>query len=91
MIKNFKLKNGAIGSTVGHDSHNMIVVGDNDEDILANKGIRNSGGGLTMVSKGRVLKSLPLEIAGIMTSRPIEETNSILKEMIAYPIMKKGK
>ena len=33
--------------------------------------------------KGRVLKSLPLEIGGIMTSRPIEETNSILKEMIA--------
>jgi len=84
LIKNFKLKNGAIGSTVGHDSHNMIVVGDNDEDILiAIKELEKIGGGLTMVSKGQVLNSLPLEIGGIMTSRPIEETNSILKEMIA--------
>lgn len=83
LIKNFKLKNGAIGSTVGHDSHNMIVVGDNDEDILlAIKELEKIGGGLTIISKGRVLKSLPLEIGGIMTSRPIEETNSILKEMI---------
>lgn len=83
LIKNFKLKNGAIGSTVGHDSHNMIVVGDNDEDILAAiKELEIIGGGLTMVSRGKVLKSLPLEIAGIMTSRPIEETNRILKEMI---------
>ncbi|NLV88919.1 MAG: adenine deaminase, partial [Tissierellia bacterium] len=84
LIKNFKLKNGAIGSTVGHDSHNMILVGDNDEDILlAIKELEKIGGGLTIISKGRVLKSLPLEIGGIMTSRPIEETNSILKEMIA--------
>ena len=84
LIKNFKLKNGAIGSTVGHDSHNMIVVGDNDEDILlAIKELEKIGGGLTIISKGRVLKSLPLEIGGIMTSRPIEETNRILKEMIA--------
>ena len=83
LIKNFKLKNGAIGSTVGHDSHNMIVVGDNDEDILiAIKELEKIGGGLTIISKGRVLKSLPLEIGGIMTSRPIEETNRILKEMI---------
>ena len=83
LIKNFKLKNGAIGSTVGHDSHNMIVVGDNDEDILiAIRELEKVGGGLTIVSKGIVLKSLPLEIGGIMTSRPIEETNRILKEMI---------
>lgn len=83
LIKNFKLKNGAIGSTVGHDSHNMVVVGDNDKDILlAINELQKIGGGLTLVSKGKVLRSLPLEIAGIMTSRPIDETNSILKEMI---------
>lgn len=83
LIENFKLKDGAIGSTIGHDSHNMIVVGDNDEDILTTiNELKNIGGGLTIVSKGEVIKSLPLEIGGIMTSRPIEETNAILKEMI---------
>jgi len=61
----------------------MVVVGDNDKDILlAINELQKIGGGLTLVSKGKVLRSLPLEIAGIMTSRPIDETNSILKEMI---------
>lgn len=83
LIENFELKNGAIGSTIGHDSHNMIVVGDNDEDILtAINELEKIGGGITMVSKGKVLKSLELEIGGIMTSKPIEETNEILKSMM---------
>ncbi|MCK9443784.1 MAG: adenine deaminase [Tissierellaceae bacterium] len=83
LIKNFNLKGGAIGSTIGHDSHNMIVIGDNDRDMLAAiKELEKIGGGLTMVSNGRVLESLALEIGGIMTSRPIEETNEILKRMI---------
>lgn len=83
LIENFKLKNGAIGSTVGHDSHNMIIIGDNDEDILsAIEELKRIGGGLIVLSKGEVLKSLPLEIGGIMTAKSIEETNSILKEMI---------
>ncbi|MFA7533424.1 MAG: adenine deaminase C-terminal domain-containing protein, partial [Tissierellaceae bacterium] len=83
LIKNFNLKGGAIGSTIGHDSHNMIVIGDNDRDMLAAiKELEKIGGGLTMVSNGRVFESLALEIGGIMTSRPIEETNEILKRMI---------
>lgn len=83
LIENFKLKNGSIGSTIGHDSHNIIVIGDNDGDMLtAIEELKEIGGGLTIVKDGKVLKSLPLEIGGIMTSRPVEETNSILKEMI---------
>ena len=83
LIANFNLKNGSIGSTIGHDSHNIIVIGDNDGDILtAIEELKEIGGGLTIVKDGKVLKSLPLEIGGIMTSRPVEETNSILKEMI---------
>ncbi len=83
LIENFKLKNGAIGSTIGHDSHNIIVIGDNDKDILvAIEELSKIGGGLTLISRGQVLKSLPLEIGGIMTSKPIEKTNSILKDMI---------
>lgn len=83
LIENIRLKNGAIGSTIGHDSHNIIVVGDNDEDILAAiDQLEKIGGGITIVSNGQVIKSLELEIGGLMTSKPIEETNNTLKEMI---------
>lgn len=83
LIGNFHLKNGAIGLTIAHDSHNLIVVGDNDKDILlAIEEIKRIGGGITLASGGKVLKSLTLEIGGIMTSKPIEETNTILREMI---------
>ncbi len=83
LIKGFNLKNGSIGSTIAHDSHNILVVGDNDKDILlAIKELEKIGGGITVINNGAVLKSLPLEIGGIMTSGEIENTNTTLKEMI---------
>lgn len=83
LIENMKLKNGAIGSTIAHDSHNIIVAGDNDEDIiLAINELEKIGGGITIASNGKILKSLSLEIAGLLTTRPIEETTKILREMI---------
>lgn len=83
LIENMGLKNGAIGSTIAHDSHNVIIAGDNDRDIItAANELKNIGGGITIVSEGKVIKSLPLEIAGLLTTRPVEETNEILKEMI---------
>lgn len=91
LIRGFQIENGAIGSTIAHDSHNILVVGDNDPDILkVIKEIENIGGGITIVSNGVVLKSLPLEIGGIMTSGDIENTNNVLKEMmsISYDILK---
>lgn len=91
LIKGFNLRNGAIGSTIAHDSHNILVVGDNDEDILLGiKELEKIGGGITIVSNGSVLKSLPLEIGGIMTSGEIEKTNNTLKEMIniSYNVLK---
>lgn len=94
LMENFKLKNGAIASTIGHDSHNIIAIGDNDEDILIGiSELEKIGGGITMVSNGKVLKSLELEIGGLMTSKPIEETNKILKEMIdlSYEILNVNK
>ncbi len=67
-IKGFGLKNGAIASTVAHDAHNLIVVGDNDRDMLcAIDELRNCQGGYTVVSGGRVLETLPLRIAGLFT------------------------
>lgn len=83
LIENIGLKDGAIGTTVGHDSHNLIVVGDSDRDIvLAAKELEKIGGGLVIVEDGKVLKTLPLEIGGIMTSQSIDKTIEELKEMI---------
>ncbi|PAB60215.1 adenine deaminase [Anaeromicrobium sediminis] len=87
LVENFNLKNGAIASTIAHDSHNLIVIGDNDEDILlAIEEIRKIGGGVTICSNGKVMKSLPLPIGGLMSDRSLDEVNKELKEMldIAY-------
>ncbi|MCZ9892182.1 amidohydrolase family protein [Brachyspira hyodysenteriae] len=68
LIENYKLKNGAIATSVSHDSHNIIAVGDNDEDIiLAIKEIEKCSGGITVVKNGKVLDTLQLKIAGIMS------------------------
>lgn len=91
LIENFNLKNGAIGSTIGHDSHNMIVIGDNDKDILtAIEELERVGGGITLVANGSVQKTLPLEIGGIMTSSPVKSTIKALKEMIDLAYNKLG-
>ena len=83
LVKNFQLRNGAIASTIAHDSHNLIVIGDNDEDMAqAVEEIKRIGGGLTLVSEKKILKSLSLEIGGIMSKRPLKEVSKELKGMI---------
>ncbi len=83
LVENFKLKGGAIGTTIAHDSHNIIVIGDNDDDILmVVKELEKIKGGITMVSNGSILKSLPLSIAGIMSNESVEKVSEELKEMI---------
>lgn len=67
--------NGAIASTIAHDSHNIVIVGENDEDMLAAaQAIETMQGGLVLIRSGKVVQSLPLEIAGLMTNRPAQET-----------------
>ncbi len=62
---------GTAASTVAHDSHNLIVLGDRDEDmLLAVRELERCGGGYTLVRDGRVLATLPLPVAGLMTDRP---------------------
>lgn len=82
LVENYKLINGAIATTIAHDSHNIIVIGDNDEDMYdcANELIR-IGGGITMYSNGKNLGTLPLPIAGLMSDKPLPEINEKLKEM----------
>jgi len=83
-VKGFKLKRGALGSSVAHDSHNLILVGTNDEDmLLAAHEIERMRGGLVAVEGGRVLASLPLPIAGLMSDRPYEEVNERLTTLLA--------
>lgn len=64
----FGLKRGAIASTVGHDAHNLTVLGTNDADMLAAaQALAKAGGGQCAVENGRVLALLPLPIAGLMS------------------------
>jgi adenine deaminase len=75
-VQGFGLKRGAIGSSVAHDSHNLVIVGTADEDMLkAAMTIRKMGGGLAVVSEGKVLASLPLPIAGLMTDAPVSRVH----------------
>jgi len=83
IVKGFNIENGAIASTVAHDSHNLIVIGDNDEDmILAVNEIKRANGGLTIISNGKVLATLELPIAGLMSDKPYDYVESKLKQMI---------
>jgi len=82
-VKGLGLKRGALGSSVAHDSHNLVLVGTNDEDmLLAAHRIERMRGGLAVVAEGRVLASLPLPIAGLMSERPFEEVNEGLKVLL---------
>lgn len=73
-VRGFRFSGGAIASTVGHDAHNLTVVGDSDEDMaLAARTLADVGGGQCVVSGGSVVAILPLPIAGLMSDRPASE------------------
>lgn len=87
ILKGFYLKNGAIASSFAHDSHNLIVVGDNDADMMvAIERIREIGGGYVIASEGKVVDELVLEVMGLITNRPHEEVDAKVAKMkdIAY-------
>lgn len=91
LVENFKLKEGAIASTIAHDSHNIIVIGDNDEDmILAVNELNRVGGGITICSKGNILQTLSLPIAGLIAETSMESVNGQLKEMLNIAYEKLG-
>lgn len=78
-ITGYGLKSGAVATSVAHDSHNLIVIGTNEGDIsAAAEAVREMQGGLVVVDHGKVIESLPLPIAGLMSPLPIEEVNSRL-------------
>ncbi len=73
MVKGFGLKKGALASSIAHDSHNIVAVGTSDEDIYtAVKEIERLNGGLVAVAGGKILASLSLPVAGLLSDKPLE-------------------
>jgi adenine deaminase len=81
-LKGFGLKRGAIASSVSHDSHNIVVAGVNDGDMLeAVIEIARMKGGLSIVADGQVLGRLPLPIAGLMSDQPMARVRDDLEKL----------
>jgi adenine deaminase len=82
-VRGIGLKRGAIASSVAHDSHNIIIVGTNDADMMAAlEHMVEMRGGLVAVEDGRVKAQLPLPVAGLMSDRPIEEVGEDLRALL---------
>lgn len=83
LVENFGLLNGAIASSISHDSHNIIVIGDNDSDMaIAVNALIDIGGGISLVHKGELQDTLPLPIAGLMSPEPMEFVSLLLQQHI---------
>jgi len=73
LVSGFGMKRGAIGTSIAHDSHNIVVVGASDQDMYAViQEIARNQGGQAAVEGGRVLASLALPIAGLLSPEPME-------------------
>jgi len=81
-ISGFGLREGAMASTVAHDSHNLMVVGTSDEEILAAaRSVERMGGGQVVVKEGEVLAELPLDVAGLMSTLPLAEVRERVERL----------
>jgi adenine deaminase len=82
LVGGFGLKRGALASSIAHDSHNIIAVGTSDQDIFAAvKEIERLKGGLVAVAGGKVLASLALPVAGLLSDQPLEVVVSKLEKL----------
>ncbi|MGM7723487.1 adenine deaminase [Metabacillus sp. Hm71] len=82
IVKGFGLSSGAVATTIAHDSHNVVAVGTNDQDLIkAVNMMATMGGGMVVIKDGEVLASLPLEIAGLMTANQFDHVNEGLKQI----------
>lgn len=82
-VRGFGLREGAIATTIAHDSHNMIVLGATDEDMMAAAiQLNKLGGGLVIAKGGRAIADLPLPVAGLMSRKPMEEVNRDLTALV---------
>ncbi|GJM80702.1 adenine deaminase [Paenibacillus sp. HMSSN-139] len=82
--RGFGLKQGAVASTVAHDSHNLLVMGTNPEDMaFAANELAKLGGGMIAVLDGQVLAAVPMVIAGLMSDQPLETVVAQVKGLEA--------
>ncbi len=82
LVRGFGLNRGALASTVAHDTHNLVVVGARDEDMLAAvRTLVAHGGGQVVVDRGRPVALLPFPIAGLMSDRPLENVLEAAREL----------
>ncbi|RPJ64219.1 MAG: adenine deaminase [Dehalococcoidia bacterium] len=82
LVKGFGIKNGAIASTIAHDSHNLVVAGASDKDILAAvKAIEEMQGGLVVCKDGKTIAKLPLPVCGLLSLNPAEEVSRQFNEL----------
>lgn len=73
-LKGFGIRGGAVATSVSHDSHNIIVAGDNDEDIvMAVNYLKEIQGGYVIASGGKIAEALPLEVCGLLSRETKEE------------------
>jgi adenine deaminase len=83
-VRGFKLKNGAIGSTVAHDAHNVVVAGTNDADILrVIQELEKLQGGQVAVVDGKAKAELPLPIAGLVSDEPLPKAMKLIDDLNA--------
>jgi adenine deaminase len=74
LVKGFGIKKGALASTVAHDSHNLVLLGVSEEDMIAAANhLVKLGGGLAVVAEGQVLADLPLPVAGLLSLASLEK------------------
>lgn len=82
LVKGLGIKEGAVATTVAHDSHNLVVAGRNPEDMaLAALELVKCGGGMSCVKNGKVLAVLPLPVAGLMSPAPLNEVAAGLDKL----------
>lgn len=79
-LTGYGLKKGAVATSIAHDSHNIIAVGENDADIaLAVNQVKHMGGGIAVAAGGSILAELPLPIAGLISDQPLPRVNELLE------------
>ena len=82
LVSGFGLKAGAIAQTIGHDSHNLIVIGASDRDMLiAIEALRQCNGGVAIAVDGQLLSHQPLPVAGLMTNEPMDHVAAQIDRM----------
>jgi len=83
MVRGFGLRQGALASSVAHDSHNIVVVGVADADMAAAVGeVVAMGGGIAAAGGGRIAARLPLPVAGLMSLEPVQAVSAAMDRLV---------